>query len=113
MQTHDSKLPDEIKELKEAEFYTHRFLPAVDTYCRTPGLTELVNIITQSQMKLQPGLVVQAMVLNVISGRTPLYHLESFLAEQETELLLGELVCTHVFIDTNWRDHLTHSLMLK
>jgi transposase len=101
MQTHNSKLPDELKELKEAEFYTHGFLPTVAAYCRTLGLKELVNTITQSQMKLQPGLVVQAMVLDVLSGRSPLYHLESFLAEQDSELLLGESVDAHDFNDTN------------
>ena len=38
MQTHNSKLPDELKELKEAEFYIHGFLPAVAAYCRALGL---------------------------------------------------------------------------
>lgn len=101
MQTHSSTLPDELKELKEAEFYTHGFLPAAAAYCRSLGLIELVNGITQSQMKLQPGLVVQAMVLDVLSGRSPLYHLESFLSEQDTELLLGEPVDAHDLNDTN------------
>jgi hypothetical protein len=50
---------------------------------------------------VRPGLVVQAMVLAVLSGRTPLYRLEHFLAGQDVELLLGKAVAAHAFTDTN------------
>lgn len=52
-------------------------------------------------MELKPGLVVQAMVLDVLSGRNPLYHVEDFLARQDIPLLLGEEVDAHMFNDTN------------
>ena len=54
-----------------------------------------------SEMKLRPGLAVQAMVLDTLRGRTPLYRVEQFLASQDVELLLGEPVAAHLFNDTN------------
>jgi len=41
------------------------------------------------------------MVLDVLSGRNPLYHVEHFLAQQDIQLLLGEAVDAHAFNDTN------------
>jgi hypothetical protein len=35
---------------------------------------------------------VQAMVLDTLSGRTPLYHIKDFMANQDIELLLGTFV---------------------
>ena len=52
-------------------------------------------------MELRPGLAVQAMVLDTLSGRTPLYRVEQFLAGQDVELLLGEPVAPPTFNDTN------------
>ncbi len=41
------------------------------------------------------------MVLDTLSGRSPLYRLEEFLAEQDIELLLGSNAKAHDFNDTN------------
>jgi transposase len=100
MQIHDS-LPADLEGLKEANIYTHGFLPIAAAYCRRLGLVELVNSMIPTQMELKPGLVVQAMVLDVLSGRNPLYHVENFLAQQDIQLLLGEAVDAHAFNDTN------------
>lgn len=94
-------LPEKWSELKEAKVYEYGHLPMVAAYCRSLGLVERVNHLVQSQMQLQPGLVVQAMVLDVLSGRNPLYRVESFISRQDTELLLGEPVDAHTFNDTN------------
>lgn len=100
MENHDS-LPSSLEGLKEANIYSHHFLPLAAAYCRRLGLVELVNKLVPTQMTLEPGLVVQAMVLDVLSGRSPLYHLERFLAQQDIELLLGETIDPHDFNDTN------------
>jgi transposase len=100
MQIHDP-LPVNLESLKEANIYNHSFLPIAAAYCRRLGLVELVNNMISTQMELKPGLVVQAMVLDVLSGRDPLYHVENFLAEQDIQLLLGEKVEAHAFNDTN------------
>lgn len=60
MQTHDSELPEQWAELKKATACNHGYLPVVAAYCRRPGLVEIVNHLVQSQMQIQPGLVVQA-----------------------------------------------------
>lgn len=70
-------------------------------YCRQLGLVELVNRLVPTQMHVQPGLLVQAMVLDTLSGRTPLYRLERFMAHQDRELLLGTSVAASAFNDNN------------
>jgi transposase len=100
MQIHDP-LPVDLEGLKDVNIHKHGFLPIAAAYCRRLGLVELVNSMISTQMELKPGLVVQAMVLDVLSGRNPLYHVEDFLAQQDIQLLLGEQVDAHAFNDTN------------
>ena len=97
----DEKLPLDLHDLKGAEIFTHGHLPVAAAYCRRLGLIELVNNMVGSQMDLKPGLVVQAMVLDTLSGRTPLYRIKDFLAEQDIELLLGSAVNPADFHDVN------------
>ena len=91
MKVSDS-LPASLRDLKGVDIYTHGHLPVAAAYCRRLGLVELVNNLVPSEMELKPGLVVQAMVLDTLSGRTPLYRVKDFMAGQDIELLLG----THV-----------------
>jgi hypothetical protein len=70
------------------------------------GSLEVVNSMVSTQMGLKPGLVAQAMVIDVPSGRNPLYPIEHFIAQQDIQLLLGEEIDAHAFNDTN----LTRSL---
>jgi len=94
-------LPGDFNNLKGADFFTHGHLPVAAAYCRRLGLVELVNQLVPSQMHLSPGHGVQALVLDTLSGRTPLYHIENFMAEQDIELLLGTAVPAAMFNDTN------------
>lgn len=100
MQINNAELPEQWAEIKEGKVYNYGHLPMVAAYCRRLELVETVNHLTQSQMHVQPGLVVQAMVLDVLSGRNPLYRVESFLENQDIELLLGEDIDAHAFNDT-------------
>ena len=100
MRKPDTDLPEQWAELKDALIYNYGHLPVAAAYCRRIGLVETINHTVQSQMHVQPGLVVQAMVLDVLSGRNPLYRVESFLARQDIELLLGETIDAHAFNDT-------------
>lgn len=93
--------PPELEVLKTTETFTHGHLPAVAAYCRRLDLIGLVNEMVPSQMALRPGVVVQAMVLDTLSGRSPLYRIKDFLANQDSELLLGEEVRAEAFSDIN------------
>jgi transposase len=50
-------------------------------------------------MDVDAGTVVLALVLDTLSGRSPLYRLEEFFASQDTELLLGKAVPPHALND--------------
>ena len=90
-----------LEALEGADIFFHGHLPAAAAYCRTLGLVELIDQMVPTGMDLRPGLAVQAMVLDTLSGRTPLYRVEQFVADHDVELLLGEAVPAHVFTDTN------------
>ncbi|MBA3904976.1 MAG: hypothetical protein C0522_15085, partial [Rhodocyclaceae bacterium] len=94
-------VPAEFAVLEGAELFSHGPLPAAAAYGRALGLVELVDQMVPTGMALRPGLAVQAMVLDTLAGRTPLYRVEQFLAGQDVELLLGEAVPAALFTDTN------------
>jgi len=99
--TMTNNLPAEYSALANSDVFNHGHLPAAAAYCRHLGLVDLVDTLVPSQMHLRPGLAVQAMVLDTLSGRTPLYRLEEFMADQDRELLLGEEVDSKLFNDNN------------
>lgn len=85
--------------LKDLEVYSYGHLPMAAAYCRQLQLAETINSLVPSEMQLAPGVGVQAMVLDVLSGRSPLYHVKDFLASQDRELLLGEDIDPERFSD--------------
>lgn len=93
--------PAGFEALEGMETFNYGHLPAVAAYCRRLGLVELVNEMVPSEMALRPGIVVQAMVLDTLSGRSPLYRIKDFMADQDVELLLGEEVEAGAFSDIN------------
>ena len=62
-------------------------------------LVETINRLVPTQMEVQPGIVVLAMVLDTLAGRSPLYRLEEFYEGRDTKLLLGEDVPASAFND--------------
>jgi len=96
-----SRLPEGLAALAGARSYAHGFLPLAAAYCRRLGIVDTVDALVPSKMNVSPGLMVQAMVLDTLSGRSPLYRLEEFLAEQDIELLVGHGVEAHDFNDTS------------
>lgn len=64
-------------------------LPIVKHYADKLNLVETINAIVDSEMEISPGTAVLAMVLDSLSGRTPLYRLKDFFEDKDTELLLG------------------------
>ncbi len=78
-----------------------QFLPIVKDYARQINLVETINQLVDTEMELQPGIIVLGMVLDTLSGRSPLYRLEDFFEEKDTELLIGEAVLAEQFTDYN------------
>ena len=76
-------------------------LPVVKEYAKRIGLVETINQMVDTQMELSPGMAILAMVLDTLSGWSPLYRLIEFFEEKDTEILLGEAVEPSRFCDTN------------
>jgi len=86
---------------EQMTFTDARHLPIVKQYAKRINLVETINHLVDSQMDLSPGMAVLAMVLDTLSGRTPLYRLADFFEEKDTELLLGSAIEPDCFCDTN------------
>jgi transposase len=76
-------------------------LPIIKQFTKEINLVDTINTMVKSQMQLQPGQAVLAMVLDTLSGRTPLYRLKEFFHEKDTELLLGTEIDPELFCDHN------------
>jgi len=75
-------------------------LPIVAAFCRRIGLVEAVNGVVPTEMAVDVGTVMEGMVLDTLSGRSPLYRLAEFFEHQDTELLLGRHIESSAFNDT-------------
>lgn len=78
-----------------------KHMPIVKAYAKKIGLVETIDRMVNTQMELSPGIAVFGMVLDTLSGRTPLYRLTEFFEEKDTELLLGTAIEPERFCDTN------------
>jgi len=67
-----------------------KYLPIVSAYARTLGLVEEVDRLCGPKPGVSHGRVVLALVLDALSGRTPLFRLPQAFTKLDTELLLGE-----------------------
>jgi transposase len=74
------------------EVYPVHQLPIIKAYADQLGLVSLINHYVPTAMEVDAGTVVLALVLDTLSGRSPLYRLEEFFAQQDTTLLLGKTV---------------------
>ncbi len=86
--------------LRQMRIRRANHLPAAAQFCRRIGLMETVNDAVPSEMEVDIGTYVQAMVLDTLSGRSPLYRLEEFLGTWDTRALLGREVDPASFNDT-------------
>ena len=75
-------------------------LPVVAAFLRRIGLAGTVNTAVPSGMEVDIGTFVSLMVLDTLSGRSPLYRLAKFASSVDTGLLLGSEVPPSAFNDT-------------
>lgn len=66
-----------------------RFLPIVSAFVNKIGLVDEVNRLCPGDMDVSAGHVVLALILDTLSGRSPLYRLEQTFQKMDLELLLG------------------------
>jgi transposase len=76
-------------------------LPIVKHFAKKIDLVETIDAMVNNQMQVSAGMTVLAMVLDTLSGRNPLYRLQSFFEDKDAELLLGEALDTGAFADHN------------
>jgi Domain of unknown function (DUF4277) len=76
--------------LPPIEAYQVQHLPIVKAYADTMGLVEVIHQLVSTEMAIDPGTMVLGMILETLSGRSPLYRVEEFLTHQDTALLLGK-----------------------
>jgi len=85
--------------LPPIEAYQVHHLPMVKAYADKIGLVEAMNQLVPTEMAIDPGTIVLGMILDTLSGRSPLYRLEEFFTHQDTALLLGKAVAPSAFDD--------------
>jgi len=65
------------------------FLPIVAAFVKKIGVADEVDRLCARESDVRPGVVVAAMILDTLSGRSPLYRFERFCSQVDTELLLA------------------------
>lgn len=72
--------------------YHVKHLPIISAFAQHLGLVEEIDKRISGEMEISPGRAVLAMVLDALSGRSPLFRLHEFYKDSDTELLLGEKI---------------------
>jgi transposase len=78
-----------------------KFLPIVSAYVKKLGIIETINRMCPAadECDVSPGHMAAAMILDTLSGRSPLYRLETSFKNLDIELLLGIPICAHKLND--------------
>jgi len=83
------------------EVFSVKHLPIVRAYADKLGVVEVLNQRVPSGMEVEPGIFFLGMLLDTLSGRSPLYRLEEFFETQDIELLFGKPIKAKSFNDDN------------
>jgi hypothetical protein len=81
----------------DAERVDHLLI--VKAFADDLDLVGTVNRLVPTQMEVEPGIIILGLVLDTLTGRSPLYGLVDFFEGRDTELLLGERVPASAFND--------------
>jgi transposase len=81
---------DDMFQPGEIEVSDVYHLPIIKAFADRIDLVNIINRLVPSKMEIDPGTLVLAMVLDALSGRHPLYRIESFYESKDIELLLGQ-----------------------
>lgn len=86
---------------KPLEITEANFLPIVRSFIKRIELEETIDQLVCSEMRVSVSQVVSGMVMDALSGRTPLFRLQESFGSQEQELLLGRQLPAGTFSDHN------------
>jgi len=81
------------------EVYQVQHLPSVQASADKMGCVEASNQVVPTAMALDPGTIVRGMLLETLSGRSPLYRVEEGMAQHDTALLVGKALPSAAFKD--------------
>ena len=88
-----------MENLPDIDGFTVQHLPIVTAYAQKIGIVETINTLVPTQMEIDAGTVILGMVLDTLTGRNPLYRLNMYFENQDTQLLLGKKVDPKKFSD--------------
>jgi transposase len=91
-----------VLESQEIEVHDVYHLPIIKAYADRIDLVNTINRLVPSKMSIDPGTLVLAMVLDAVSGRHPLYRIDSFYRNKDIELLLGRSIGIGQLTDDNF-----------
>jgi hypothetical protein len=66
--------------LPPIEAYQVQHLPIVKASADKMGVVEVIKQVMPTAMAVDPGTIVLGMILDTLSGRSPLYRLDAFMA---------------------------------
>jgi len=98
------RMPAEMEmEKKRSDMiaYAVGHLPIIKEFAMKLGIVEEINRMIPSEMAESPGTIFLGMIMDTLSGRSPLYRLDEFFENQDSELLLGSKVKPEAFNDYN------------
>jgi len=95
-------------ETQDIEFYDVYHLPIIKAYADRIDLVNTINRLVPTRMAIDPGTLVLAMVLDAVSGRHPLYRIDSFYRNKDIQLLLGRSIDIAKLTDDNFGRGLDH-----
>ncbi|MHC1744038.1 MAG: IS1634 family transposase [Syntrophobacteraceae bacterium] len=93
---------------QEIEFCDAYHLPIIKAYADRIDLVSTINRLVPTNMEIDPGTLVLAMILDAVSGRHPLYRIDSFYKNKDIELLLGQSIDVEKLTDDNFGRMLEH-----
>ena len=77
------------------------WLPIARAFIEQIELESIINGLVPNEMRISVSQVVMGMVLDALSGRTPLFRLQDSLTASTSEVLLGQEVPPETFADHN------------
>ncbi len=81
--------------------YVVNHLPIVKAFATKIGLVKIINQLIPNEMNVDSGIIFLGLILDTLSGRTPLYRLDEFFESQDTELLFDRYIDPKNFCDHN------------